>query len=549
VKAPRWGTLDIKLGDLNLPKPRAANVTAPLDPAALSQQLDLAVGAHVAHAETRPLGARHDASPIAARGEASRREPTEATAKRAESGPLATGARANSPRRADSAKLEPAAPRARRAHEGPTRPLETRVAAPRHPALGHAEAQHPALRGSSPRTRAASRPISSPLDRPQESSADATTFGERFGDDSPLEIGSALEIESESVAREPEASAPIARPTITSKPAPPPSAATQLAELSGYGAPPQKLFQTVPYFFRVSSRKRLLRAQLSAQSLQRKRSELRADDAQTAMGEALYALRDDRRLQPLAAQLKLVHEARDQIGRNNLAAKRTIQTRKREFEALSQRLAEAKRAAAPFRDRASTLGQQIELGKAKLRDLDKQSRKLESERRALKGSSQVAALSQIATLDDERAALLATIQSVELELAPAIEASTEVEKTIVEHDQVIARLEEQQRKTAEAAERDSDRQRITARSAANAYRETLRSLAQAAVRSGLGELAAPALRNASEAEAPIADERQSEEMLRRALASYDHAAYRRGMQIVAGGIVGTFMFFAVLIAF
>ncbi|HEX4354620.1 MAG TPA: hypothetical protein VHZ95_16940, partial [Polyangiales bacterium] len=385
------------------------------------------------------------------------------------------------------------------------------------------------------------------LDRPQESSVDPTTFGERFGDDGPLDVGSALEIESTAAAHESEAPTPSA-PKMTSQPAAP-SPAMQLAQLAGYGTPPQKLFQTVPYFFRVSSRKRSLQAQLSAQSLQRKRSELRADDAQTAMGEALYALREDRQLQPLAAQLKLVQDAREQIGRNNVAAKRTIQTRKRELEALSQRLVQAKREVAPFRDRANALGQQIELGKAKLRDLDKQLRKLDSERKGLKGASQVAALSQIATLDGERETLLLASHDGERELAPAIEALAEVEKTVLEHDQAIARLDEQQRKTAEATERDSDRHRITARSAANAYRETLRSLAHAAVRCGLGELAAPALRNASEAEAPIADERHSEDMLRRALASYDHAAYRRGMQIVAGGIVGTFMFFAMLIAF
>ncbi|HEX4352045.1 MAG TPA: hypothetical protein VHZ95_04005, partial [Polyangiales bacterium] len=299
AKAPRWGTLDIKLGDLQLPKPRAANVTAPLDQAAMVPRVDLAAGARVARGDTAPIAAQA----IAQRAPSVIGAP-EPIAKRADSAPLAN-ARASAARRPESTKLDASAPRARRAHDGPTVPLDPRVAGPRHPALRNAEAQHPALRnaeaqhpalrnaeaqhpalrnaeaqhpalrgsapqhpalrGSSPRTaRAASRPISRPLDRPQESSADPTTFGERFGDDGPLDIGSALEIESTAAPHESEAPAPSA-PQMTSQPAAP-SPAMQLAELSGYGAPPQKLLQTVPYFFRVSSRKRSLQAQLSAQS-------------------------------------------------------------------------------------------------------------------------------------------------------------------------------------------------------------------------------------------------------------------------------------------
>jgi hypothetical protein len=83
----------------------------------------------------------------------------------------------------------------------------------------------------------------------------------------------------------------------------------------------------------------------------------------------------------------------------------------------------------------------------------------------------------------------------------------------------------------------------------SAYRETLRSLANAAIRNQLSDLAAPAMANAAAAEAPIADERHSEELLRKAVNSYDEVAYRRGVQLLASSILGTLLFFVLLIVF
>jgi hypothetical protein len=287
--------------------------------------------------------------------------------------------------------------------------------------------------------------------------------------------------------------------------------ARQIAQLSGYGAPPQKLLKTVPYFVRVFLRKRQLQVQLRAQLQQRKRTEQKAEDALCAMGEALYAQRSDPRMATIAAQLRLVSDAREQITSNTAAGKRTAQTRIREFEL--------------------------------------QARKLEAEQKALRGSTQVAALEQIAALETQLEGLRGAIQSLNVELLPLSEDLGRAKNTLAKHMDALEQAEELQRKTIEASERDADRQRIAAGAAVSAYRETLRSLANAAIRNQLSDLAAPAMANAAAAEAPIADERHSEELLRKAVNSYDEVAYRRGVQLLASSILGTLLFFVLLIVF
>jgi hypothetical protein len=428
-----------------------------------------------------------------------------------------------------------------------------RGSSPQHPARGLSAPLHPATRASTPRqaaVRAATGPVAAKAPAPAVRVAanpepEVPGFDDRFGDASTLELGPALEIEEQPAApRESERAAPVAAPE-----SPALAFARQLASLSGYGAPPQTLLQTVPYFFRVALRKRHLQAQLSVQSQQRKRTELRADDALCAAGEALYGQRNDPRLAPLAAQLRLVNDARGQITSNAAAGKRVARTRERELDELAQRALRIKQRAEPFEQGESQLAARIELCRAKVHELEQQMRKLEAEQKTLRTTTQPAALEQIAALEAQLEHLRGRSQSLHVELLPLTEDLARARSELAKHMDELARIEEAQRKTSEAAERDSDRQRIAAGGAMSAYRETLRSLANAAARTGLSELAAPAMANATAAEAPIANERQSEELLRKALASYDPIAYQRGMRLVASSIVGTLLLFVLLIAF
>ena len=413
------------------------------------------------------------------------------------------------------------------------------------------------MRGSSPRQpagRVATGPIAAKAPAAESRGAalqlepEVPGFDDRFGDANALELGPALEIEGQlaalGAAQESEAPAPAPAPE-----SPAVLRARQIAQLSGYGVPPQKLLETVPYFVRVFLRKRQLQVQLRAQLQQRKRTEQKAEDALCAMGEALYAQRNDPRMAAIAAQLRLVSDAREQITSNAAAGKRTAQTRKREIDELAQRALRIKQKAAPFEQHASELAIRIEAGKARIREFEQQARKLEAEQKALRGSTQVAALEQIAALETQLEGLRGAAQSLNVELLPLSEDLGRAKNTLAKHMDALEQAEELQRKTIEASERDADRQRIASGAAVSAYRETLRSLANAAIRNQLSDLAAPAMANAAAAEAPIADERQSEELLRKAVSSYDVVAYRRGVQLLASSILGTLLLFVLLIVF
>jgi hypothetical protein len=371
-----------------------------------------------------------------------------------------------------------------------------------------------------------------------------TDFGERFADAQNDQLVPALEIEGAPAAREPERKA--AAPTPEDPAA---IQARRIRQLAGYGVAPQKLLQAVPYFFRVAARKRRLQAQVSALTLARKRLEHKAEDAQCALGEALYALRAEPRLAALAPQFKVVHEARQQIGSHAAASKRGVQAQKRGLDAVLQQAAQLKEDMAPFEARASELSERLEVGRAKIRNLEQQLRRAEAEQKALKASTQPAALEQIAALELLRDAARGEIQSLNVELVPSSDDLADVKREIAKRLDELSHLSEQQQRLSETADRNEDRQRIAAGGALSAHREALRSLANAAVRSQLADLAHQALKSASAAEAPIAAQRQDEELMRKALASYDHAAYQRGMQLAASAVMGTFLLFLLLIAF
>jgi uncharacterized protein (DUF3084 family) len=381
-------------------------------------------------------------------------------------------------------------------------------------------------------------------DTPSGLDSGLTDFGERFADAQNDQLGPALEIEAPRAAREPER-----KPAAPTPEDPAAVQARKIKQLAGYGAPPQKLLQAVPYFFRVAARKRRLQAQVAALTLARKQLEHKAEDALCALGEALYAQRDEPRLTALAPQFKVVHETRQQIGSHAAASKRGVQAQKRELEALIQQARQLKQETVPFDARASELSARLEVGRAKTRNLEQQLRKAEVEQNALKGSTQPAALEQIAALELLREAARGELQSLNVELVPSRDDLADVKREIARRADALAQLSEQQQRLSETADRNDYRQRIAAGGALSAHREALRSLANAAMRNQLAELAQHALKSASAAEAPIAAQRQDEDLLRKALSSYDHAAYQRGMQLAAGAVLGTFMLFLLLIAF
>jgi chromosome segregation ATPase len=369
-----------------------------------------------------------------------------------------------------------------------------------------------------------------------------TEFGERFGAPDANQPALALEIEAAVVAREPDR-----KPAAPQAEDPAAIQARRIIQLANYGPPPSTLLRAVPYFFRVVARKRQLQSRLAALTLHRKQLELKAEEAHCALGEALYAQRNDARLAPLAPQFKVVLDARQQLGSQTEAGKRGAQAQKRELDALAQQALRIQEQAAPFEARASELIRRLEAGRTQAGNLEQQLDEIETEQKALKASAQPAALEQIAELELQREAMRGELQSLNVELVPLSEDLAQVKRVIAKLADELSQLSEQQQRVSETAVRNEDRQRIAVGGAQSAYREALRSLASVATRNQLADVAQPALTSATATEAPIAAQRQEEDLLRKAVASFDHAAYERGMRLVAGSILGTLLLFVLLI--
>jgi hypothetical protein len=111
-------------------------------------------------------------------------------------------------------------------------------------------------------------------------------------------------------------------------------------------------------------------------------------------------------------------------------------------------------------------------------------------------------------------------------------------------------LEERKSKLQGAVGRDLSRGRVSSGGMQSAYRDALRALANAAQRAELATLLAPdESKAAAEAREQATAHRETEELMRAAVASYDLAAYRRGQQLLTGAAIGTFLLFALLIIF
>lgn len=426
---------------------------------------------------------------------------------------------------------------------------------------GESAPLHPALRGSAPQARAARAAAKASGPRavqsaPLDLDTGLTGFGNPFGADAAQDAGPQLELASQAAP----APSPLQAPLDLQPGAQPVEPANQngtqqqqlarkIAQLSGYGAVPKKWLQTVPYAVRVARRKRVLGLQLAARTLHRKQLELVADNALAALGEALFALRNDPRLTPLLSQLRAAQTARQEIGSSVEAGKRVAQSRKREFEGLSQAIEQRQKQAAPIEQRTQQAAERVAAGRARIRALEERMRAIEVESKTLKASTDQRTLDQIVALDSERQAAWGDVQSLNVELLPLSEDHARLQSELSQHTDAINELQDQQSRLMDVAERDEQRKLVATGGARSAYRSALCSLAQAALRADLAGLAPAALAQLTSAQAPIGDARQNEQLMRAAISSYDPAAYKRGLQFVGGCIIASFVLFLILIAF
>jgi len=545
-KAIAWGALDFDPTRLRTER-SAGSVVARL-PQAPAPDLDRSSAHELLAADPAK------SAPSKATNTSAERIQTPARGVRAESRPLGDMKRSASPpaQAAPDARSRVARP-AELKPRAESRPLSQAINRAGHgqPANSQGESAplHPALRGAK---QAAARPRSGPLTRaaaPARTGAASAALdvdagwsglGDPFGSNS-LDAGPMPELVDLPAVPEP---APVAAPQVD----PAVLRGRKIAALSRYGLAPQTLWQTVPYCLHVIGRKRVLRDQLASQVKARQQLELAAEQAQCALGEALFAKQGDSKLAPMASQLRAVRTAHESIGSSMEAGKRMVETRRREFAVLSAQVDQRRLIARPSEQRALEAEQRLSVGKARVRALEERLRAIEAEQKSLKSATGPQTLARIEELEAQRQAVWGDIQSLNVELLPLTEDHTRLQSELAEHNAALAELAAQQARLVDAAERDQGRQKLATGGAQSAHRAALASLAQAALRENLGELAPDAAQKLTTAQAPIPAAREQESLLRAASESYDYAAYNRGIQLLAGACIGTFTLFLILLA-
>jgi hypothetical protein len=321
----------------------------------------------------------------------------------------------------------------------------------------------------------------------------------------------------------------------------------RIAALSKFGPAPATLLQALPYCLRVIKRKHALGDNLALHVRSRQQLELAAEQALCTFGEALYARRTEAGLELLQAQLRAVVGAREGVGSSVKAGKRVAEARKREFETLSRTVDQKRQLSAPIERHGRELEERLGTGRARVRDLEERMRALEAEQKTLKSATDAATLERLQALEDARQAAWGEVQSLQLELAPISEDHTRAQAEVAQHAAAISDLQAQQARLMDVVERDEERHKLATGGAQSAYRAALSGLALAALREDLGHFASPQATQYISAHAPIAGALEQESLLRAAIQSYDHAGYKRGVQLIVASTFALFVVFTLLV--
>ncbi|HET6340427.1 MAG TPA: hypothetical protein VFG30_44770, partial [Polyangiales bacterium] len=325
--------------------------------------------------------------------------------------------------------------------------------------------------------------------------------------------------------------------------------AKRVRDLARYPAAPPKIMGAIPYFLRVYARRRELESQVVQLTQQRKRLELASDDALCLLGQALYVKRSDPQLKQLAAQVRVVGETAQDVGARAAAAKRTETELHHEHATLERELQDSKATAEPVQAREAAVSQAVDEHKQQIKRREMLIRKAEAEQKALRATNDPASLVKVSALAAEREQHQHEIQVLQQKLPPVEQELLELRATLDEHTAQIEGLQERQRKHQNQMGREHGRERVAVGGSQSAYRDALRSLANAATKLDLAALAPAEQKEAVETHKHASASRESEELMRAAIACYDAHAYQRGMQLLVGSTIGVFVLFLALIVF
>ncbi|MFI5306256.1 MAG: hypothetical protein ACHQ53_02825 [Polyangiales bacterium] len=399
------------------------------------------------------------------------------------------------------------------------------------------------------RQSATSRSVAQPAAAAQARAAtpDVSSYGRGMTlDEDPFNQGfdaskasAALELGVEPATRSRPQAAPVAEDVQASVPprpqTPEQQRSTRVHEIAGYGPAPIKLTGTPGYCIRVVLRRRALAVELSGLSAHRKRADDASRDALIKLGEVIYGLRDDPRTAGLARQAAAVSDADGQVGQVEAQAHKRQQDTAREVARLDRDIARAEQDAAPLRQRESEIDAKLARLKGELRRVELLRRKAQGELDALeKQKVGVDLADRRAALQAERDARHGEAQTLGVEMRPLEDDLSELRRDLALKMRAIAGLQDDKKLTLSGLERAQQTQRVSYGSARGARAQALTALAQAAIKLGLGSLAAQETHEVIQSGERTGQRRQQEELYRAAIDCYDHRRYTQGLSLLLG---------------
>ena len=316
--------------------------------------------------------------------------------------------------------------------------------------------------------------------------------------------------------------------------------ALEVEQLAQYGKPPAQLIGTMPYWVRVTLRKRELDAELLSLSAQRKRTDDVARDALSKLGEALHGKRKDPRLATLAKQMQAVSSAEAAIGSVEKAGQKKKQNIENERAQLDDQIRAAEDDASPLRMKEAALVDRIEAIKIRAKQADGKRKKMEQDLEAARKKPNTD-VETMEWLKAERDAAHGEVQTLGIELRPLEDDLSVVRRDLAVHLRKLSALQQEQQAAATALERAQQKHRVSSGSAHGERRDALSALAQMAMDSGLAAVAQAELAAVNEASERRGRKRAEEELLRAATLSFDEEAYKKGFMLLAGGTGALFL--------
>jgi hypothetical protein len=316
-------------------------------------------------------------------------------------------------------------------------------------------------------------------------------------------------------------------------PAPDPDRA--LDKLAAYPAPPQGAVQAAPYFARVLLRRRAIDEEIARLDFARRRAETQADEALTALGEALFAKRDDPDMARLAESCAEIANVQDTMGSLDANAASQKQTSQGAMSAADTEAARIEAELAPLRRRETKLQAQLEALTSKAKRAEAARKRTEQQLKQLnardpQNKDRIKALqAELGAHFQDHRMLTEHVEPLEGELG-------RMRREVARRLGTLAALREEQRNANAALRRIEDSHRSASGSARTALQQAMANLGGEALDLDLAALAGETATAAEQARQRAQDRQAEQDRHRLARDRYDHDAFARGRGVVFGAL-------------